>query len=109
MQCVTSSHRHLYELLPVAGRSSDNEKIGVGCRFDLQRLEVKGALSDRAVASALSLADLPWLPKLPDMPKAHRPQPSERLLKLLQATGAQHTLSVLSRFPANTATVPSVE
>ena len=71
-----------------AGRISDDEKIMVGCRFDLQRLEVKGALSDRAVASALSLADLPWLPKLPDMPKAHRPQPSERLFKLLQATGA---------------------
>jgi hypothetical protein len=60
-----------------------------GCRYDLQRLEVKGTLSDRAVASALSLADLPWLPKLPEMPKAHRPQPSERLFKLLQATGAR--------------------
>ena len=75
----------------------------MGCRYDLQRLEVKGALSDRAVASALSLADLPWLPNLPEMPTAHRPQPSERLFKLLQATGARQKLFILSRFPANNA------
>jgi hypothetical protein len=59
------------------------------CRYDLQRLEVKGALSDRAIGSALSLADPPRLPRLPDMPEAHRSEPPERIFKLLQATGAQ--------------------
>ena len=47
-------------------------------------MELKGALSDRAVAAALSQADLPWLP---GVPAAARSQASEQLFQLLQATG----------------------
>ena len=47
-------------------------------------MEIKGALSDRAVAAALSQADLPWLPSVP---AAARSQASEHLFQLLQAAG----------------------
>ena len=47
-------------------------------------MEIKGALSDLAVAAALSQADLPWLP---GVPAAARSQFSEQLFQLLQATG----------------------
>ena len=87
------SRSHMFRQDGDAGRSSDDERAMMGCRYDLQRLEVKGTLSDRAVASALSLADLAWPHKLPEMPKALRPQPSEGLFKLLQATGARQHFS----------------
>ncbi len=45
-----------------------------------------GALSDRAIAAALQLANEPGLPSLPP---ATESQTSSRLLQLLQATGAQ--------------------
>lgn len=54
---------------------------------------MKGALSDRAVAAAFYLANLPWLPKipselgLPSEPSAPRCQTSDQLFQLLQATG----------------------
>ena len=47
-------------------------------------MEIKGALSDRAVAAALTQADLPWLPSVP---APARSQTSQQLFQLLKATG----------------------
>lgn len=73
----------------------------MACRYDLRRLEIKGALSDRALAAALPLAVSPLHSSLPAAP---RDRISEELVKLLQATG---TYTIVSSF-ISTPTPPSV-
>ena len=56
------------------------------CRTDLQRVQLKGTLSDRALAAALYFADKPGLP---GQPTASDSQNSGKLFHLLQAVGEQ--------------------
>ena len=105
-RCFPASPLHIrfMSFLPGKGWSCSTGVKALHCRrYDLQRVEIKGALSDRAVAAALSQADLPWLP---GVHAAARSQASEQLFQLLQATGI--TLPYLDRTYAGALCMPYI-